>query len=134
MNITNHIKEIKFRLFYLLISFIISLGICLEYKDTIIYINFWYFFSDTPIYYSGIFEYYLIILELCVFFTLPLMTISTLFNIYAFIKPNYYVFELKRIRIKFIFYITMTLVSMIFFFTLFFPLLYKDLGVINSNI
>ena len=134
MNITNHIKEIKYRLFYLSMSFMVSLGICLEFKDTILFINFWYFFSDTPIYYSGIFEYYLIILELCIFFTLPFIAISIIFNIYTFLKPNYCVFELNRIRIKFLFFITISILSIIFFYSFFFPLLYKDLGIINTNI
>lgn len=134
MNILNHLKEIKYRFYYLIFSFIISLIITLKFKETLIYINFWYFFSETPIYYSGILEYYLIILELCLFFNLQISFINLILNLYAFFRPILYQYELKKLRIKIFIYILFYLISILIIFKYLFPLFYLDFGVINQNI
>lgn len=131
MNITNHIKELKFRIYYLIFSFIFCFTICILKKETLIYINFWYCLKETPIYYSGIFEYYFTILELSLKFCTIIIIYNLIYHIYQFFKPVLYNFQVKLFKIKILIYIFFTIsISFLVYFILF-PLFYSDFSINN---
>ena len=134
MNITNHIKELKYRILYIILSFIACIGVCIEKKDILIFINFWSFFKETPIYYSGIFEYYLTVLELSVNISLIFLLFNLIINIYSYFRPIFIKSDLIKIKKKIIIYFIISILFSILIYFLLFPIFYKDFSIISKNI
>lgn len=134
MNFINHFKELKYRSFYISFSFLLSFLICFRFKETLIFINFWSYFKDTPLYYSGIFEYYITILELCFFFSFPIFLLNFLFHLYAFLRPSFTTLQLNYFRLRiFLYFITISITTVLLYYVLF-PIIYQDFVMFENNI
>lgn len=134
MNFTNQILEIIYRFNYILSSFFLCILISFYFQDTLIYISFWYIIKETPIYYSGLFEYYWKILELSFYISLPSFFSLFIYHLFSYLKPIFYTYQIKKYKLYILYYIILLLLTSIIMFGYIFPLFYLDYSIINKNI
>ena len=104
MEIFNHIKELKLRIIYILITIIINLIICFYFYEEIFFIISYSLFQikNVSFIYTDLSEAFIVYIKLTIIFSLFFTYPIILMQIWLFLIPALYKHEKKEITLIFI--------------------------------
>lgn len=116
-----HILEIRYRIFYLLLSFIITFLICYIYSFDLLFLTVQPFIAPKFFIFTDLTEALSTTIQICLIISLHLITPLLLYHFWTFLIPGFFLYERIRISYFFFYFFSLLIFEIFLIFFLIIP-------------